>query len=137
MQPERAPLTLKEATSLLETLEKEKTQGRITGSVYERKRVRILARINEQGPQQSHRYVTRRQIKAAMPLPATPRPPPLDTGRVYQAQQAQKKLAREASKRDLNDFIVNDDDESDDSYRQHRRSREDDEGTASTDCTTY
>jgi hypothetical protein len=112
---DRSPLTLTEASALLQDLDRQRKQGRITGIAYRNRRERLLARITEAAPQplaprdtKQYRYLTRRQLQAVMPAPA-PRPPPLEHGRA--ALDLYKKQQRRDEREAMDDFIVYSDDD--------------------------
>lgn len=107
---DRSPLTLTEASQLLQELDKQRKQGRITGIAYRNRRERLLSRIMEAPPQpldKKHRYLTRRQLQLVMPAPA-PRPPPLEHGHA-----ALDLYRKKAEKEAMDEFIVHSSEEGD------------------------
>lgn len=107
-EPQRSPLTLAEATALLQELDRQRAQRRITGIAYRTGRESVLARIADAGPQR--RYVTRRQVRA----PVQPAPPAFDANRARLAQEALDARRDEAS----DDFVTLEMEESDEAVNE-------------------
>jgi hypothetical protein len=109
------PLTLEEASQMLQSLDKMFRKHRMTAIVYRNKKEAILSRIvkplgdgGNTNNNKTHRYTTRRQLRTlnngggGLPAPTTPTPTTTLPQKQYQNTRV---LLQE-----LDDFIVSDDD---------------------------